>query len=196
MRPRSDKMEKSTSNYLATSTWEYPFSYEKLQEGVVTDITLSKGDIVFISQSRFYLVDEVPDRELYPSPNHLVIRPEKIQPEYLYLYLKSDTGKTVISTYTRGVILSRIRRSDLASIPVILPKNDPKEYQQLFYLQNYKVDDITTFNHINKYFTSLQKRINYADSKIDRKIQEKSVGRNVQYRRYFRNRACKRSENV
>ena len=176
MRPRPDKKEKSTSNYLATSAWEYPLSYEKLQEGVVTDITLSKGDIVFISQSRFYLVDEVPDRELYPSPNHLVIRPEKIQPEYLYLYLKSDTGKTVISTYTRGVILPRIRRSDLASIPVILPKNDPKEYQQLFYLQNYKVDDITTFNHINQYFTSLQKRIDYVDLKNDRKIQEKSEG--------------------
>lgn len=157
MRPKPDMLQKNSSNYFCTSAWEYPLSYEKLREGVVTDITLQKGDIIFQSQNRFYLMDEEPDRELYPSPNHLVIRPISIQPEYLYLYLKSDTGKTIIDTYTTGLTFSRVKRSDLSNIPVIRPTKEAEEYRHLFYLQNYKVDDVAVFNQINKYFTALKK---------------------------------------
>lgn len=93
-----------------------------------------------------YLVDVAPEQELHVSPNAYVIRPKEICPEYLFLYLKSETAQVIMDSLSMGAVVRRIMRRDMESIRVILPKKDDEYYIQAFRVENYPVNNIVQFN--------------------------------------------------
>ena len=109
-----------------------------------TTLTAHKGDIVAYSNFRdFYLLNFEPEYELYTIST--IIKAQKVCPEYLYLYLKSETAKRIwselhISVGAGGASLLKSvlpkpttidelsdRNDDLLSFPVVLPRRS-KEY--------------------------------------------------------------------
>lgn len=142
-------------NYLPHGNWEYPINYSKLPTTIKTTVPLQKGDIIFRSTGDVYLIDKRLSREVHASINDFVIRPKKILPEYLYLFLKSDTGKEIFQIYANPFLFS-INKIDLENAPVILPDKPAEEYKEIFHFLSQKVDDIS---ELNKQFISIRNRI-------------------------------------
>lgn len=57
-----------------------------------------------------------------------IIRCKEVIPEYLYLYLSSDTAKCVFNTYAYGIGFNRLSFQSISQFPVILPKKDSQQY--------------------------------------------------------------------
>jgi len=148
IQPRSDPEHKRTTSCFTISAWKYPIDYTKLREGVMTNTVLRKGDIVFAGTDKLYLLADAPEQELYVSPSVYVIRPNTICPEYLYLYLKSDTAQVIMNSISTGSVIRRINRRDMENIRIIIPKKDDDYYKQVFRVENYAVNDIAQFNSI------------------------------------------------
>lgn len=146
IRPRPDIERRTVYTTFSVLAWQYPIDYNKLREGVLTDTIIQKGDIIFISVDKMYLVDEVPEQELHVSPNAYVIRPKGICPEYLFLFLRSETAQVIMDSLSRGTMMRRITRRDMESIRVIVPQKDDEYYKQIFRVENYPVSNIIQFN--------------------------------------------------
>lgn len=146
IRPRPDAERRHVNTCFSVPAWQYPIDYTKLREGALTDTVIQKGDIVFITVDRMYLVDAVPEQELHVSPNAYVIRPKGICPEYLYLYLRSETAQIIMDSLSMGAVIRRITRRDMENIRVIIPKKDDEYYIQAFRVENYPVNNIVQFN--------------------------------------------------
>lgn len=74
---------------------EYPFDPERdTVTFPATTERVHKGDIVAYSNFRgFYLIDEEPSFDLYAEGT--IIKAKEVSPEYLYLYLTSNTAKRI-----------------------------------------------------------------------------------------------------
>ncbi len=163
IRPRPDSERRHVDSYFTALAWQYPIDYKKLRDGILTDTTLQKGDIVFIGVDKMYLVDEVPERELHVSPNAYVIRPTGICPEYLFLYLKSETAQVIMDSLSVGAVMRRITRRDMENIRVIVPKKDDEYYKQVFRVENYPVSNIVQFNSAIYNFGDVKEEENIED---------------------------------
>lgn len=146
IRPRPDAERRHVDTSFRLPAWKYPIDYKKLEDGVLTDTILQKGDIVFVGIDKMYLVDTAPVLELHVSPNAYVIRPKAICPEYLFLYLKSETAQVIMDSLSMGEVARRITRRDLKNIRVIIPKKNDEYYIQAFRVENYPVNNIIQFN--------------------------------------------------
>ena len=116
----------------------YPFSPERDSiEFLATNHILHKGDII-CNRGRegllFFLVDKEPTFDLYAPPATTVIQAHGVSPEYLYLYLSSNTAKQIVrattirtSNYTVSTLTNGIQ-----NFPVIIPKEDETVYQEEF----------------------------------------------------------------
>ena len=147
IRPRPDAERRQTDSRFAVPAWKYPIDYKKLRNGCLTDTVLQKGDIIFMTNiNKMYLLDSVPKQDLHASPNATVIRPTRICPEYLYIYLKSETAQIIMESLSMGDISRRITRRDMENIRVILPKKDDEYYKQAFRVESYPVSNISQFH--------------------------------------------------
>lgn len=163
IRPRPDEKRRHINTCFSAQAWKYPLDYDKLREGVLTDSPLQKGDIVFIDKDRLYLLYDKPKEELHISPNFHIIRPKSISPEYLYLYLKSDTAQVVMESVSMGIGIRRITRRDMESIPVILPRKDNSYYEKTFIAENFPIESIEQFNRVILQFPEKDGEANVED---------------------------------
>lgn len=145
IRPRPSEDRTHTVKVLTPNAWVYPFQYERLQENRSTDAPIRHGDILFRDFDHMYLVNEELKEEVHINPNFYIIRTISISPYYLYLYLQTETAKTIMQSLSMGSVLSRIRRQDMMNIPVIKPQNDEKYYQKQFELQISSPKNISDF---------------------------------------------------
>lgn len=150
IRPRPDSDRDKRSMHLTASEWRYPIDYSKLREGVLTNTPVQKNDILFMNFDQIYLVDEEPQQEIHISPNFYIIRPKSISPQYLLMYLQSETAKIIMQSLSMGNVLSRIRMADMLNIPVIMPSLSEMEYIQTFRLKYYKPKDIADYSRANR----------------------------------------------
>ena len=150
IKPRYIGKENYTKYCLAASNWNYPINYDKLKEGRETNCPLHKGDIIFISKDKMFLLYETPPYPIHTNSVMMayIIRPTNISPEYLYLYLKSETAQVVIQSIQVGGVLPKIKLEDIKNFPVILPREDIENYKNIFYTQNFSVKNIDNYNHI------------------------------------------------
>lgn len=150
IRPRPDADREKRAMHLTVSEWRYPIDYSKLREGVLTNTPLQKNDILFMNFDQTYLLDVEPEQELHISPNFYVIRPKGILPQYLLMYLQSDTAKIIMQSLSMGSVLSRIRMADMQNIPIIMPTLSDMEYIQTFRLKYYKPKDIADYSRTSR----------------------------------------------
>lgn len=123
------------------SVYEYPLDYEKLKEGRETTVQLHKYDIIMrgCMPKKLYMVDEEPRVPIYASPSDAVIRPlDRIQPEYLYLFLKSKTGQEVMAYFAETASCQpRLKRSDFHNLYIAEPTLSEQEYRTTFEIENH-----------------------------------------------------------
>ena len=148
IKPKYIGKENYTKHCLSVSNWNYPINYDKLKEGRETNCPLQKGDIIFISKDKMFLLYETPPCPIHASMMAYIIRPTNISPEYLYLYLKSETAQVVLQSIQVGSVLPKIKLEDIKNFPVILPREDVENYKKIFYTQNFSVKNMNDYNHI------------------------------------------------
>ena len=130
---------------------EYPLNIDQLPTGKRTNVILKKGDILIslLSPENICLITNTDDKEIYAPRSACVIRTEKVSPEYLFLYLKSDTGKAVISMYTSdGFVFSHLSLKDIQNLPVIKPSKPAEEYERIFKLRYFPAEKLGDFNQL------------------------------------------------
>lgn len=91
---------------LSPRYFEYPLSVSKIEDKKITNIELQKGDILYArhGNGRSYLLTEEPKKPIYAHNGTFVIRlkDSSISPEYLLLYLQSDTGRKYAKRHAQG----------------------------------------------------------------------------------------------
>ena len=103
----------------------YPIDYSKLYINRIDyEVTyLQKGDIIVSGFSidgrlRVYLINELPKEKISVSSSCFIIRAKKVSPEYLYIYLKSETSYKYV--FYNNPLLS-VSLSVLKNIPIAMP---------------------------------------------------------------------------
>jgi hypothetical protein len=138
---------------ISPSNYSYPIQINRLKEGKRTNIELRKGDILLsrYGNNKAFLVNEELDKKLYPSIHTFVIRcsSETISPEYLFLYLQSDTVTKYVIRHQLGISIKTISIQYLKSLPIIIPETIVIErsinlFKTLF--ETPKEDTIATIN--------------------------------------------------
>ncbi len=150
IRPRPDVDCDKRAMKLTVSEWKYPIDYSKLREGIPTNTPLKKNDILFKNFDQIYLLDVEPEQEIHFSTNFYVIRPKGILPQYLLMYLQSDTAKIIMQSLSMGGVFSRIRMSDMRNIPIVMPTLSDMEYIQTFRLKYYMPKDIADYSRTSR----------------------------------------------
>ena len=169
--PIPDPNSKHTAYSLKAGAWNYPLDYSALKYGVLTNTSLHRGDIIFLNSDKYYLIDEDPTVEIHASPAYVIIRPTKISPVYLALYLNSETAKIIIESYSNGSIIKKISARNLRDIPVIKPTLSEDKYKEFFTLHYYKQSDISSFykSLLGKYDSKLEPHSSSTDN-VDAKL--------------------------
>lgn len=157
IRPRPVRGERA--KVISARDFSYPLSCEKIGEGWKTDTLICKGDILCkncMTDKLYLLLDEISE-EIYAGANDIVIRPNNTEEaSYLFSYIQSDTGRTVISANTTGTVLPRMTRRDWEQIPVILPKKPMVEYEKYLRLQHYQQKSASEYNEFISSFSEIQ----------------------------------------
>lgn len=138
---------------LSASGFVYPFNRTALTEGRTTKTAVQKGDIVISrAGSRSYLItDELKD--VYINRNMFVIRPLSILPEYLFVYLNSETGKMIQEANSTGTKIKTLSKVALAQFPVIIPEAE-EEYREVFQTMYVSAGSVDS---LNRTITTLDK---------------------------------------
>ncbi len=129
-RPVNEK----TGKVAIFSDLKYPFNPETIEEKTATSVILQKNDIILsrVNNSMPFLIIDDLNQTVYANRNMYVIRCKNIQPEYLFLYLGSDTYKNIYAKYfvehSAGSVIPLLNRREIENIPVILPTNDEEYY--------------------------------------------------------------------
>lgn len=128
---------------ITASSLQYPFQYEELKEGNKTDTPLMQGDIILKGGTinSLYIVEETPHFDIHPSINDIVIRARGLSPEYLFVYLKSETAQIIMNSKTQGTVIPRLTTRTLSFMPVIQPKKNADEYKNICYFINHPCEN-------------------------------------------------------
>lgn len=169
--PRPVDNRNITGKFLTPRNFKYPLDYSGLLERLASNVTLQKGDILVkpINGVQFYLVDEEPKETICANFNFFVIKAKKgISPEYLYMYLNSDTSQKLMECLSIGTGLSRLPLSKIKEVPVILPQKDNSYYKTLFKMQNYSNANI---QEVKKFIaSSTVTEINKVEDILDKEL--------------------------
>lgn len=129
---------------LNDATYPFNLSSADIVNRPPTNVILKKGDIIFPLMGTIrepYLLREEPAENVYAPAFTAVIRTKDIKPEYLFLYLTSETGLLLREIMTTGAVLDRLTIKNLCDFPVILPRKPDSYYVQLFETTHYKIAD-------------------------------------------------------
>ena len=151
MIPPSRKNGEEMVKTLRTKDMRYPLYVDDLELGAPTNIVLQKKDIVFPKHgnAKPYLFNSDTEEKIYASPNMVVIKCRDILlPEYLYLYLISDTAVCILESISTGEVIRNISVNDLVSLPIVLPPLHEQHYRA----EKYRTDfEILSSGNIRKY---------------------------------------------
>ena len=132
----------------------YPYEVKTARKGKATDVLIQKGDILVTKTgAKYYLFNDEAPKDLYAPRNVFVIRPNQsiVSPEYLYLYLRCDTGQQICSLdrMTReSAVLPGLKKEGLENFPVIKqtrPADFYAGYFRLRYLKEAALGEYNTF---------------------------------------------------
>ena len=140
---------------LTKSCLSYPFSRAALKSGRVTKTAVKKGDIVVcrMGETKYLITEDLDD--VYINMHMLIIRPRNILPEYLFIYLTSETGKMIQEVYSVGPILKMLVPAALSEFPVLIPDSQD-EYVAIFQAISAGVDSV---ENLNKTIATLNKPV-------------------------------------
>ncbi len=156
--PRSINRSAKT---LAVKDFEYPFPESLAISENGSDLSLKQGDILIssIDTNKSFLITISPPNEIRASRHLYVIRPRSnlVTPEYLFLFLKSETAQKYAARYEKGSVLRRITLETLLNFPIVIPsivtqKQSTELFEKLFLRKSN--DPIA---EINKFLFSRQK---------------------------------------
>ncbi len=182
LRPR--KLEGSKGHVIKTKDFVYPLSIKDLSEEQQTTIRLQKGDILFSDSfsgnKKFYLVTDDFKESIFSSTFLVVIRPksEEITPEYLFLYLQSETVMKYIQLFQRGTFFPHIRSKDLLELPVILPDKITQQKSESVFKTLFLKDKVDVIQAINKEL--------FDDATPDKPIQREFIIEELEVLRMFK----------
>lgn len=126
---------------LAVKDFEYPFPESIAISEYGTDLILKQGDILVSSldTSKSFLITTPPPNDVRASRNLYVVRShsEVVTPEYLFLYLKSETAQKYTARHEKGSVLRRITFETLVNFPIVIPsiitqKQSTELFERLF----------------------------------------------------------------
>lgn len=126
---------------LAVKDFEYPFPESIAMSENGTDLILKRGDILIssVDTSKSFLITTTPPEDVRASRNLYVVRPhsKSVTPEYLFLYLKSETAQKYAARHEKGSVLRRITLETLVNFPVVIPslltqKQSTSLFEKLF----------------------------------------------------------------
>ncbi len=158
--PKITNMTKGKS--ITRQCLKYPFNYSGINNEKVTDIQVKKGDIIIVNELIYLLNDDIDN--VYLSAFMQLVRPKNnISSEYLYLYLISDTAKTIIANKSLGHVIKRIGKNELESIPVILPPKNTEKYKSIF-TKLYFNQKESTINELTSIIPFLKKEVETLES--------------------------------
>lgn len=164
IKPRPIRGERA--KVIGVRDFAYPLSCEKIGEGWKTDTLIRKGDILCkngMTDKLYLLLDEIND-EVYAGANDIVIRSNNSgEAAYLYSYIQSETGRTVISANTTGTVLPRMLKRDWEQLPVILPKRPFGDYEKYFRLKNYQQKSASEYNAFFSSFSQIEESCSVED---------------------------------
>lgn len=126
IKPR--KIRNTKGKLMKTRNFKYPLIINELDDGETTSVSLLKGDILlsdsFSGAQKFHLIEDNFKTPVFASDFLTVIRTktENITPEYLFLYLQSETIRKYFLRNLSGGVFQRINRDTLHNLPVIIPE--------------------------------------------------------------------------
>lgn len=158
---------------LRTSDMSYPLNYDKIKVNTPTTVKLKKGDIVFpiIGKPNLYLYYEPDEIEIYAGKNYVVARYTNIQPEYLYLYLKSEVAEIIMDTLMVGGVIPHMTKRDIINLPVIQPKKSSPNYVSSFLsvIQNDRKQYLPNENAISQMMRNKEKLSDISSKDVEKK---------------------------
>lgn len=130
--------------------YKYPIDYDNVKVGRATNVALHKYDIVMRGRmpKLIYMVDEEPKTEICAKQSDVVIRPKSdVQPEYLFLFLKSNTGQKVMNYFANYTSCRpQLKREDFKHIYIAAPTLSEQEYRTAFEIENHYNVSYSTYN--------------------------------------------------
>ena len=130
----------------------YPYEVKTARKGKATDVLIQKGDILVTKTGeKYYLFNDEAPKDLYAPGNVFVVRPNQniVSPEYLYLYLRCDTGQQICSLdrMTReSAVLPGLKKEGLENFPVIKQTRPADFYAGYFRLRYLKEAALGEYN--------------------------------------------------
>ena len=108
---------------------EYPFSTEGITAKRACMVMLDEKDILISEKGTVFFIPEGSlDNRIYAEKDMVVIRCRKINPEYLFWYLKSKIGMLVIESEIKGVGLEAVGARNIRELPIIKPRDSVQKY--------------------------------------------------------------------
>lgn len=149
-------VESLAGNTLFPDCLTYPLDKKRLQKGANTDVAVKKGDIILCRyDNMMYLVNE-DLKEVYINKYMRIIRPHpQVLPEYLFVYLNSDTSKTIIESLSTGAFIKHLSTEDLSTMPVIKPPKNTDDYKEIFRLM-FVSDDKNSVSELTELIAKLK----------------------------------------
>ncbi len=123
--------EEKMGKCLSYKDLQYPLDCDSVELRPITTVKLEKGDVIIPSMNFEYnkpYLFQGASEDIYASRNMFVVRNSKILPEYLCLYLSSETARCVFETRSVGTMFVRLTRKTIDNFPVIMPKQDDSNY--------------------------------------------------------------------
>lgn len=132
--PKEDRNSTNQVKRLKMNNLHYPLELSEVTYSKPTSVTLQKGDIVFplVGEVAPFLYNIDSDEKVYASPNMAIVKCKDIQPEYLFLYLNSETAICVLDSISTGTAIRRISIRGLSYLPIPLPTQDEQSYHDDF----------------------------------------------------------------
>ena len=135
--------------------FEYPIPYEKLKICHPTQKVrlLEKRDIVISSlhsdgKIRVYLVNKQPKKDITVGGSCYIVKSQKVCPEYLYLYLQSETADKYIF-YNSPFI--QVTPSTINEILVSIPSDRMQELARLTFQAGHNTSQPIQIDRMNEF---------------------------------------------
>lgn len=132
-RPRIKK-DSTYSKQLLVKDFKYPLQYEKMGYTNRVETRLEKNDIILSTHGGYkvYLYDSK-YTDVVPTTNSLIIRLKDnsdVNIYYLYNYLSKEIAEKYFLSLTLGNIINYIRKVDVESLPIIIPKKEVLDFSK------------------------------------------------------------------
>jgi len=138
---------------LRCSDFKYPINFKNVKKENGTNFHLKKGDILFplFGDQQIYLLNVDPPFPITPSQHCLVIRikDKRINPEYVFLFLMSDTAKKYMIRRDKGTLMN-FNKLQLMEFPIILPNENTLKKSRSIFEKLFLSKDTNIIEQINK----------------------------------------------